>query len=253
LSNNNSPNLVLLSSAISRRSGSTNEAPVTSCGEDSEEAALCLLEARDSAAENLSKIVEYVTRVRKLSAHGTVIQLSQDVEIHLFDENGNGSICFHFVLANYGIEPLASRNHRFWFTNPQTDLSIEAFDGDEQKLIVEDLISVPTRREIKVHFPNPLQAADQLKYKIQFHVKNGFAGNYYDITARTITKRISFSLYSPQNICFGSHRVEHESADGFTNNSSPLISLALEDGKQKLSWQHRNPKPGDQFRTHWAL
>lgn len=132
-------------------------------------------------------------------------------------------------------------------------MSIDAFDADHQKLKVEDIVSVPTRKEIRVHFPRPLEAADRLKYRVQFEVKNGFVGNYYDITARTITRRITFSLFSPKNMGFSSHGVEQESADGFTNNTPPLVSRSLENGKEKLFWQHRSPKPGDQFRTSWSF
>ena len=133
------------------------------------------------------------------------------------------------------------------------DDPIEAFGENNQKLTVEDTILTPNRREFKVHFPQPLETADQMKYRVQFEVQNGFQGNYYDIAARAITRKISFSLFSPNNIRFNSHRVEQESADGFISSAPPLVSLALEDGREKLSWQYRHPKPGDQFRTYWSL
>lgn len=251
MNNLNSPHLFLASRTVSREDGSTKEDSRSNL--EGEQAALSLLEAKDSAPESLSKIVEYISKINKIQTHGTIVQLSHDVVVNLFDNEGNGTVSFHFDLANYGIQTLASRVHRFWFINPQSSLKIEAFDEDDQKLDVEDLVLAPTRREVKIHFTRPLEASDRFRYRVQFEVENGFAGNYYDITARTITRQISFTLLSPPGSRFDTKKVTQESADGFTSDTPPLISLSLEEDREKLFWQHRKPKPGDQFRTSWSF
>ncbi len=215
---------------------------------------LKLFQSKLDGDVSVSNIVKFVSLINKARPQNTVVQLSHDVEIDLLDDRGNGYVCFKYDLANYGIESLDNRGHRFWFTNPQTDLEFAISTASGKKLEFEYGENSETRKEITVYFNPPLEASERFKYQIMYPIKNGFTGNYYDIVARSITHKISFSVKSPPNMRFDKKKVVREGVEGFIDKSCPLLSCSIEeDGREKLYWQLRHPKLGDRFRTHWSF
>ena len=217
-------------------------------------ATLSLFEARSLKNEN-KFILRFLTLLKRTSKSGnTIVQNSYDVIVNLLNKQGDASICFKYEIANFGLQSLPSRPHRFWFTTPQTDIKICAYTDMDLPLDVETIESSPSCTEIRIHFPTALAPADQLKYRLQYQVKEGFLGpSYYDVTARTLTRNTSFTILSPENLRFDMKRIVLESADGFISDLAPILLLSQEGLQEKLSWHYRNPKIGDQFRTYWSL
>lgn len=214
---------------------------------------LALFESRSEGDTTYSNVAKLISLLDKVTMYGTVIQNSHDVVIDLLNEHGDALVCFSYEISNFGQKTQLDRAHRFWFSSPQDDIGIEAYTNDGSPLVIEKIETSPNFSEVQVIFPRPLEPADQLNYRVQYRVKNGFKNGFYDIGTRSITNRISFTLLSPEGYRFDTKKVSQESSDGFVSETPPLISLSLEGGKEKLFWQHRKPKPGDQFRTHWSF
>jgi hypothetical protein len=199
---------------------------------------------------NLSK---FLTLVNKITPYGSLAQLGIDVLIDQKNVDGDAEICFTYEVANYGIKSLQSRSHRYWSNVPQLDFNIQAFSEDHKPLKIETLESCNTFSEIRVFFPNELESSDRQKYSVKYSVSKEFVDNiFYDVGVRTITNRMSFTLISPESKRFNRSQVARDAADG-SNPTPPLISRSIENDREKIQWQLRHPKPGDQFRTHWSF
>jgi hypothetical protein len=215
---------------------------------------LALFESRSEGETPYAKVAKLISLIEKVQTHGTIVQRSHDVVVELLNDRGDAKVCFSYDIANFGQQTLLSRAHRFWFTTSHSGIEFSAYSDKGITLKLEKLETSAHSSEVKIELPTPLEPTDTFKYHVQFFVREGFLpSDFYDIGTRSITNRISFTLISPPGSRFDTKKVTQESADGFTSDTPPLVSLSLEDDREKLFWQHRKPKPGDQFRTSWSF
>jgi hypothetical protein len=201
-----------------------------------------------------ANVHRFLSLVNKVTPFGSLAQLGIDVVIEQSSVEGDAEVCFKYEIANYGFKTLHSRSHRYWSNVPQSDFKIRAFSEDHKPLKLEMLETCGTFSEVRVFFPTELESSERQKYYVKYNVSKEFVESiFYDVVIRTITNRISFTLLSPPEKRFDVVKVVRDAADGTTPNP-PLISLSIEEGnREKLFWQLRHPKPGDQFRTHWSF
>lgn len=250
---NNRNQLQLVSGNALRKKNTRTKEPDGQI-ESLEKAALSLIAAKTTGRISPSTIDALVLALQEAKCPNTIVQLSLEVTVLLINTQGDASICFKFDVANFGRQTLVSRTHRFWFTSPQEDINISVSTESGYPLEIERVETTPNFVEVRVHFPKPLEPADQLAYRFQYQVKkNFFEPAYYDITARTLTKKMSVTILSPENYHFNSAGVSLESADGYISDCPPLVSISNESGRDKLTWSHRSARLGEQFRTRWSL
>ncbi len=215
---------------------------------------LSLFQSRSSGSITTSDVVRLVGLLNKISPSGSLVQLAHDVSIDLKNTLGDGSITFNYEIANYSFKDLESRVHRFWFSHEQKQVEVKAFSKQGQALEVEYLETNPNYIEVRVKFSQFVQSAESFSYRVEFDVSREFVSDsFFTIGTRTTTNKISFSVTSPEGFYFENRKLTRDSSDGLNLESRTLLSLSLEGGRQKLSWQVKTPKSGDQFKTSWCL
>jgi hypothetical protein len=215
---------------------------------------LSLFESRSCGSISMQNIARLITLINKINPNGSLVQISHDVSVDILNIDGDATITFSYDVANYSFRDLDSRAHRFWFSKPQQNVEIRAFANDHTPLNLEYLDVTSSFIELKINFQKPLESAERFSYYLVFDLKNEFSDTcFYDIGTRTITSNISFSLLAPSRHYFASNKLTLDSSDGFTKENPTFISFSVEEGRQKLTWQIRKPRPGDQFRTSWSL
>ncbi len=221
---------------------------------DIDNVAMLLAENKTTQRASSKTILSFLTALKKSGNSQTIVQRSQDMTVELLNKSGDASVTLFFDIANFGSKTISSRRHRLWFTTPQEDINLSVTSKFGTPLSFEVVDSSASFRELQVFFQKPIGPADVTSYFITYDLKETFVPrSYFDITARTITSRISFAVIAPPNTIFDLKTVSLETADGFQSDSPPLLTLTCKDNQQKISWQSRNPKLGDQFRTAWKI
>lgn len=230
---------------------------LTSCESNSPSlrvAALSLFEARSTGVISPDAVDAIALALQSAAFPQTIVQRALDVSINLINPAGDASICFKYDISNFGRRSLPSRTHRFWFTAIQEDISLSASMESGFPLRLETIETGPTFKEIRVHFPKPLDPADQIAYRIQYQLKKDFLKtDFYNIRAWSLTGKVSLSVTAPECLHFADATVALESSDGYISDCPPMIAVSNEFGRSKLTWNHRSAKSGDLFRTRWSL